>query len=90
MRKGFFLAGALMLAVTVSTPVFAQQSETMSSKSADASKASDLPLDKVCLQRSDIYSAGAVVKMNEKPYVCKMDKNTGTGSLSWVSMEPKS
>ena len=89
MKKGFFFTGAVLLAASVSAPVLAQQSETMSSKSADAAKASDLPLDKVCLQRSDIYSAGAVVKMNEKPYVCKMDKNAGTGALSWVSMEPE-
>jgi hypothetical protein len=34
-----------------------------------------------------LYSAGAVVKMNEKPYVCKMDKNSGSGALSWVPMK---
>ncbi|WP_353177095.1 hypothetical protein [Salinisphaera sp. T5B8] len=87
MKKGLFAAVAVALTAVLCAPAFAQQSETMSSKSADAAKAGELPLDKVCLQRSDIYSAGAVVTMNEKPYVCKMDKNAGTGALSWVPME---
>lgn len=87
MKKGFVLAGALLLSASAFAPAFGQQSETLSSKSADAAKASEMPLDKVCIQRSNIYSAGAVVTMNEKPYVCKMDKNAGTNALSWVPME---
>jgi hypothetical protein len=77
-----------MLTVMLCAPALAQgQTDSLSSKSADAAKAGDLPLDKVCLQRSNLYSAGAVVKMNEKPYVCKMDKNSGSGALSWVPMK---
>ncbi len=79
-----------VLFITSGSAVAQGQSETLDTKSSDVSKASDMPLDKVCLQRSDIYSAGAVVTMNEKPYVCKMDKNMGTGTLSWVPMEPES
>lgn len=90
MTRTLLITGAMMLALAASGPVLAQQSETLDSKSTDATKASELPLDKVCLQRSNIYSAGAVVTMNEKPYVCKMDKNSGTGTLSWVPMESKS
>jgi hypothetical protein len=82
------ILGGLMLVTMAAGPALAQgQTESLASKSSDASKAGDLPLDKVCLQRSNLYSAGAVVTMNEKPYVCKMDKNSGTGALSWVPME---
>ncbi|WP_280637602.1 hypothetical protein [Endozoicomonas sp. G2_2] len=41
--------GATMLALAASGPVLAQQSGTLDAKSADATKASELPLDKVCL-----------------------------------------
>ncbi|WP_353109133.1 hypothetical protein [Salinisphaera dokdonensis] len=90
MRRALLATGAMVLAMAAAGPAFAQQSETLDSKSTDATKASELPLDKVCLQRSNIYSAGSVVTMNEKPYVCKMDKNSGTGTLSWVAIEPES
>lgn len=74
--------GVMVLAMAAAGPAFAQQSETLNSKSTDATKAFELPLDKVCLQRSNIYSVGSVATMNEKPYVCKMDKNSGAGTLS--------
>lgn len=81
---------AAAIACALVAPAFAQgQTDSLSSKSKDATKAGQLPLDKVCLQRSNLYSAGAVVKMAEKSYVCTMDKNAGTGALSWVPMESK-
>lgn len=91
MKKQSLIAGAALALVFAMGPALAQgQSESLATKSADVSKAGQMPLDKVCLQRSNLYSAGAVVTMNEKPYVCKMDKNAGTNALSWVEMEKKS
>lgn len=82
------IVAGVAMTLAVAVPALAQgQTESLSSKSADASKAGQMPLDKVCLQRSNLYSAGAVVEMAEKPYVCKMDKNSGTGALSWVPMD---
>jgi len=48
--------------------------------------AKGMPLNHVCLNKTDAYSPGAVVKMNQKPYTCKTDPNDASGVLHWMPM----
>lgn len=48
--------------------------------------AKGMPLNHVCLNKTDAYSPGAVVKMDQKPYTCKADPNDASGVLHWMPM----
>ena len=52
----------------------------------DRLSAKGMPLKHVCLNKTDAYSPGAVVKMNQKPYVCKADPNDASGVMHWMPM----
>lgn len=52
----------------------------------DRLSAQGMPLKHVCLNKTDAYSPGAVVKMNQKPYVCKADPNDASGVMHWMPM----